>query len=206
MDELSEEAKAFLALAKREQEPTPDNMERVHRRVLGIGVAAGTTLLGTKASAASKAAGAAHGILGGAAAKLVAGAIALSLVGAAVWIARREPVEPRRASNAAPQATQPAAAGVHEPQADDSLPDELALLQRAEDALQHSDVPGALSTLAQHRQRFAAGRLAEERDALELLAQCTLSPAATRALAARFVADHPHAMLLPRLRRACGVE
>jgi hypothetical protein len=207
MDELSEQAKAFLALAKREQEPTAENMERVHRRVLGVGVATATTLVVAKASASSEATAAAHGILSSAAAKLVAGAIALSLVGAGVWSARREPVAPQRALDSAPHApSPPVSTEVGTPQAEDSLPDELALLQRAEDALVHGDVPRALSVLAQHRQRFAVGRLVEGRDALELLAQCSLGPDATRARAARFIADHPQAMLNLRLRRACGVE
>ena len=219
MDELSKEAKAFLALAKREQEPTPDNMERVHRRVLGAAAATGTAALTAKASASSKASGAAYAALSSMAAKIGAGAIALSLVGAGVWAARREPGdEQRRAAAATPHAYESSLA---RPRArfdqrtevvevarkpDDTLPDELALLQRADDALSAGDVERGLALLSQHRRQFAAPHLVEERDALELLARCTIDPAATRAQAKRFVLERPEAILNLRLRQACGLE
>jgi hypothetical protein len=209
MDELSEQAKAFLALAKREQEPTLENLQRVQRRVLGAAAATGATALSVKASASNKVVvGVARGALHGVAAKLGAGALALSLVGAGIWAAGRTSVDGSRSATAtAPTLGEPVAAtAAPGPSARDTLPDELGLLQRAEDALAGGDLPRALAVLAAHRQGFAAGHLAEERDALELLANCTLSPEATRERATRFVADHPKAMLNLRLRRACGLE
>jgi len=53
---------------------------------------------------------------------------------------------------------------------DDTLAEERSLMEMARTALSRNDAPAALEALKQHERRFAAGQLAEERMALQVLA------------------------------------
>jgi hypothetical protein len=82
---------------------------------------------------------------------------------------------------------------------DVDLSAERALLSQASAALKvRADPSEALSTLALHRQRFPAGQLADERDALEIRALVALGRNdEARAHARAFESRAPHSLLLP---------
>ena len=77
---------------------------------------------------------------------------------------------------------------------------ELRLLERAREALTHGNFPDAWSALTTHERRFPRGRLAEEREALEVN---TLLGLGRRDDAERVAADFrkrfPHSVLLARM-------
>ena len=79
---------------------------------------------------------------------------------------------------------------------------ELRLLGPAHDAVARHDFGGALSSLDEHRRRFATGKLAEERDALRIRAMVGLGQHdQARRAASAFRGDYPNSVLLPLVER-----
>lgn len=84
-----------------------------------------------------------------------------------------------------------------------SLADELALVGAAK-RLRASEPEAALARLEQHRERFPAGELAPERDALRIELSCELGRVVqAEQLRERFVSEHPGSPLLTRVELAC---
>jgi hypothetical protein len=114
--------------------------------------------------------------------------------------------DPRGASTSAPTAH--AAVAVLEPPApsQQTLEEELPLLQSAQEALRLGDTDRALSLLDAHAKRFPAGALAEERRAAHALAACRKpgDPAA-RAEAQAFLRNSPSSPLVESVRKACSL-
>jgi hypothetical protein len=85
---------------------------------------------------------------------------------------------------------------------DAQLREERALLEVARTALARRDAAGALAQLEAHARRFPSGRLAEERDALEVTA---LDGAGQREAATEkaraFLQRYPDSLLRPQVRR-----
>ncbi len=96
----------------------------------------------------------------------------------------------------------PAPTSVDEPR-DEDLAAESRLVDTARSALAHGDYAAALVAVTNHERRFPSGRLAEEREALQIqaLAGAHLdSEARTRAEA--FRARYPESFFLPLVNRA----
>lgn len=108
-------------------------------------------------------------------------------------------------ASAAPQPSVVAAAPVAAPAPASSLVLELDLIREAHAAMQSGDAARALVLVDEHARRHPAGALAEEREALRVLALCRLGRAAeSRAAADRFLkafARSPHAS---RVRATCA--
>lgn len=86
---------------------------------------------------------------------------------------------------------------------DQALAAERALLEQARTALARGKPSDALALLSQHLQRFPAGRLAEERDALEILSLASnREAAAAQARAAVFRRQYPHSLMLRTIEAA----
>jgi hypothetical protein len=81
---------------------------------------------------------------------------------------------------------------------------ETELIARAQRALQHDAGAEALAALAQHAARHRDGLLVQEREALRLIALCSLRrPVEASALRRQFVRSWPDSPLLPRVADAC---
>jgi len=88
-----------------------------------------------------------------------------------------------------------------------SLTEELALIERARQALLDGAPKQAAHALAEHERRFQSGVLVEERRGLAAIARCQSNgDASGRSLAESFLRDHPTAALAQRVRQACGLE
>ncbi len=88
--------------------------------------------------------------------------------------------------------------------ADSTLTEEIAMIRRAQRALQAGDAETALRQLDQHASRFAGGVLAEEREAARVVALCQAGRAEqSRALARRFVRERPSSPHRARVLGAC---
>jgi hypothetical protein len=86
---------------------------------------------------------------------------------------------------------------------DRDLAAERGLVDRARAAVGRSQPAAALEALEQHRQRFPRGRLAEERDSLQVQALIQLGRFDhARARAAEFVRLYPHSLLTPAVEAA----
>jgi uncharacterized membrane protein len=84
-----------------------------------------------------------------------------------------------------------------------ALAAERTLLEMARTALARGRAADALNALDQHRRRFTAGQLAEEREALSILALVKLGDADhARARAARFRARYPRSFFGPAVEDA----
>jgi hypothetical protein len=84
---------------------------------------------------------------------------------------------------------------------------EMALLQRAQAALRGGRPGEALELLAQHAERFADGSMAEERQALRVLALCAAGQTASgSAEQAAFLRAYPRSTYAPRVISACAQE
>jgi hypothetical protein len=84
------------------------------------------------------------------------------------------------------------------------LTDELELLQRAQAALSAGRPDDVLALARTHARRYPDSALAEERDALQMLARCHDGvDAPERRLAQRFVKQHPDSPHTPRVEKAC---
>jgi hypothetical protein len=91
-----------------------------------------------------------------------------------------------------------------EPSAD-TFADEAQLLQRIYAALKRDDPRAALRLVVEHRRRFPAGQLVQERLAVEVEALCRSNQTSRgRSKAAAFEAAYPGSTHLARVRTACG--
>jgi outer membrane protein assembly factor BamD (BamD/ComL family) len=85
----------------------------------------------------------------------------------------------------------------------ETLAAERSLLDEARSALRAGDASGALRDLDLHAQRFPAGILAEERDAMTVEALVAAGRADdARAAGARFRGAHPGSLLQPMVEDA----
>jgi hypothetical protein len=94
------------------------------------------------------------------------------------------------------------------PRADELLPqlaitEELEGVREADAALRAGNPARALELLARAERRFAGGELAEEREALSVLAECKLDPAAGAGRARRFVGAKPQSVHVETIVEAC---
>lgn len=90
-----------------------------------------------------------------------------------------------------------------EPEGDEGLASEMALVARAQTALHRGLYESALGALDEHARRFPRGELTEEREALavQALARAGRHDEARRR-AERFEARHPRSLLVPVVRAA----
>jgi hypothetical protein len=111
----------------------------------------------------------------------------------------------RRDTASKPRDRAPASAPVQSSEGDDLLA-EMALLERARSRLAEGGRTEALALVEQHARTFTRGALAEERDALRVIASCGLPDRAESAWAARlaFARDYPRSTYAERVRRACA--
>jgi hypothetical protein len=100
-------------------------------------------------------------------------------------------------------------AGPSRPQtSNETLEEELPLLQDAQEALRLGEIDRALSLLEVHARRFPVGALSEERRATHALAVCRRAggaSASTAAEAEAFIRESPSSPLVERVRKACLV-
>jgi hypothetical protein len=88
----------------------------------------------------------------------------------------------------------------------ETLEEELPLLQSAQDALRLGDTDRALSLLDVHAKRFPTGVLSEERRAARALAACRKADGpSARTEAKAFVLDSPTSPLVESVRKACSL-
>lgn len=96
-------------------------------------------------------------------------------------------------------------AGTPRTSAEDSLPAEVTLLQRANHAVRLGQYDRALRLLDAHAAHFENGILREERRGLHVLALCGLGQTASgQNERARFLRDFPRSVLADKVRSACG--
>lgn len=81
---------------------------------------------------------------------------------------------------------------------------EVALLQRAVQAIAQSDPRKALRAIHEYRARIVHPLLSEERDGLSVLAHCLAADAGAARRAALYLSKYPRAVLVPRIERSCG--
>lgn len=121
--------------------------------------------------------------------------------------AEREP-SPRRDVSSKSRERAPVGERVSSPSSanGDSLLAEMALLERARSRLADGRPREALALVEEHARTFPGGALAEERDALRVIASCGLADRGESALAARlaFARDYPRSTYAARVRRACA--
>jgi hypothetical protein len=92
--------------------------------------------------------------------------------------------------------------GQHTPH--DALLQEVTALRRASDLLTHDQPAQALALLRAQRNRFRAGALSEEREALMLLARCALGASASeKSSVMTFLDRTPNSVLRGRLESTC---
>ncbi len=118
-----------------------------------------------------------------------------------------EPVAIAEAPAAAPVAAvepEPATARPRPPlRPEDALKVEVELLGRARAALDHGSPDAALAALRHHGRRFADGQLAEEREALEIVALARLGKVgAAQSKANRFLRQHSRSLHSQAVRDA----
>jgi RNA polymerase sigma-70 factor (ECF subfamily) len=109
-----------------------------------------------------------------------------------------EPVAVRRPLVPHPAVSRPAPAN------NETLEEELPLLQSAQAALNSGDTDRALSLLEVHAKRFPVGALSEERRAAHALITCRKTAGASAAAEAEaFIRESPSSPLVERVRNAC---
>jgi hypothetical protein len=113
-----------------------------------------------------------------------------------------KPSAVKRTAAAGKKAQAPAPRAANEPS---PLALELALLADAQAALRDGQPERALALAAQHRERFPAGVLREERLGIEVLSECDLGRK-DPAHGAAFLRAAPDSPLATRVRKACGLE
>lgn len=93
------------------------------------------------------------------------------------------------------------------PRDDDTLAEELRLVNSARRSLAAGQPQAALRALDEHARRFPRGQLVEERDVARALARCAQTPSSERiAVAEAFAAAHPRSPAIARVRHACAAE
>jgi outer membrane protein assembly factor BamD (BamD/ComL family) len=86
-----------------------------------------------------------------------------------------------------------------------SLDDEVSLVRDARAALRGGDAGQALALLDEHDRRFPGGALTEDCAAARVYALCALGRTdAARALASRFLSEHPVSPHAASVRNSCG--
>lgn len=88
----------------------------------------------------------------------------------------------------------------------ESLAAELRLVRQADQALRAGDATAALKALTTHRARFGDGQLANERDGLAVLAECTLGSPGARERATSYLRQGPSSLVEQRLVSACALR
>jgi hypothetical protein len=83
------------------------------------------------------------------------------------------------------------------------LEDEFVLVSRAQAALGARDPEGALALLDAHASRYPHGQLSEEREALRVLAGCSLGRPDAREKAAQFLKNRPESPFASRIGKVC---
>lgn len=123
--------------------------------------------------------------------------------GRATIEAAREPSTMRSRTHTGTLATPPREVGETGASSSSTLADELALVGAAK-RLRASEPEAALARLEQHRERFPAGVLAPERDALRVELSCELGRVTqAEQVRERFVSEHAGSPLLARVEVAC---
>jgi hypothetical protein len=90
--------------------------------------------------------------------------------------------------------------GAGRPSVSDTMRAELRLLRQARAAVGRQDFAAALAGIATHARLFRNGRLAEEREALRVIALAGLGRTEdARRAAASFRTHFPHSVLLPAI-------
>lgn len=89
------------------------------------------------------------------------------------------------------------------PSTADALRAELALMDRARAALESGDASTLSQLCSEHARRFPQGALAEEREAWQAVAACTLGRSDAQTRAAAFLREHPGSAQAQRVRAAC---
>ncbi|HWB80657.1 MAG TPA: RNA polymerase sigma factor [Nannocystaceae bacterium] len=98
----------------------------------------------------------------------------------------------------------PAPVAPARPAVGDALGDEVSLLGKIRAVAKASDHRNVIALAAAHAETFPHGRLVTERTAYEATARCNLGQQRRgRALAERFLAAQPHAVLATSVRNAC---
>jgi hypothetical protein len=88
-----------------------------------------------------------------------------------------------------------------------SVGTELALLGKARAALRAGDGSRALTLLDEHARTFVGGQLSAERQAVRILALCSLGRTSdARAVANQFFHQHPHSPLTQRVASSCAIQ
>jgi hypothetical protein len=89
----------------------------------------------------------------------------------------------------------------------DTFDQELSLIKAAKAALDSGADAHALSLLDEHRQRFARGLFAGEREALRVLAHCSKQPTTEgRRLAEGFLRAYPNSPMVDRIAKSCAMQ
>ena len=110
-----------------------------------------------------------------------------------------------RAFAGVPPAPLPAAAPVQTTPVAPSLDDEVSLVRDARAALRGGDAGQALALLDEHDRRIPGGALTEDCAAARVYALCALGRTdAARALASRFLSEHPVSPHAASVRNSCG--
>lgn len=90
------------------------------------------------------------------------------------------------------------------PDVGDALGDEVALIKKIRTAAKANDHRSVIALASAHAETFPHGRFVAERSAYEATARCSLGQQRRgRALAERFLAAQPHAVLATSVRNAC---
>lgn len=121
------------------------------------------------------------------------------------------PAEPKAARLDAPRAAPPPiatpSATVAEVVATSPLDEEIALVRDARAALRAGEAAQSLAVLDEHDRRFPGGALTEDVAAERIYALCALGRTGeARALATRFLADHPVSPHAASVRASCGAS
>jgi hypothetical protein len=117
------------------------------------------------------------------------------------------PARNDRASIGVPPVPLPAPAPVQTTPAVPSLDDEVSLVRDARAALRGGDAGQALALLDEHDRRFPGGALAEDCAAARIYTLCALGRTdAARALASRFLSEHPVSPHAASVRNSCGAS
>lgn len=125
---------------------------------------------------------------------------------AAPQVAPSPEVEESAAEPEAPRATAVPSALVVPQRKAENLTEELAILSKAASELRAGRAGVALRLLDEHRRKFPAGRLVEERRAARVQALCALgNRAEAEAELARLVRTSPRSPHVARAQRACGL-
>jgi hypothetical protein len=223
-DELAAE------LLKSALEDAPRAGER-EKLLVALGVAGATLAVAGKAAGATGAAAAVSKVGSGSAATalvvkwvgvgLIAGGLGTgAVVGVSSWVEPRpkpatpsavpmdQPVvrgatQPRRAVEApAVPSAEPAPAPASAPAPAPSVADEIAVLDRAREALRSGDASAARAALDDHQARFGQGVLTPEAELLRIeLLLSQGQKTAAQSLGQRFLASHPRSPLAARVRQ-----